>query len=189
MEHSLTISLSVAEAMREDSLSSSSNVVPVLRPSRSKSPYSSTAGTAYITFEDVFVSAENLLGKGNKGLQVILSNFNHERWGMTTASISAQRMVVEECLKWANQCKVFGKPLHSQAVIRSKLAVMISRVESAQNWLESVTYQMNHMTYKDQAEYLAGPIALLKKYATEIAQETARDAVQVFGGRGITKMG
>lgn len=33
---------------------------------------------------------------------------------------------------------------------------MISRVESAQNWLESVTYQMNHMKYKDQAEYLAG---------------------------------
>ena len=33
------------------------------------------------------------------------------------------------------------------------------------------------------------PIALLKKYATETAQETARDAVQVFGGRGITKTG
>jgi len=33
------------------------------------------------------------------------------------------------------------------------------------------------------------PIALLKKYATETAQDTARDAVQVFGGRGITKTG
>ncbi|KAF8199552.1 acyl-CoA dehydrogenase [Pholiota molesta] len=154
-----------------------------------KTPYSPTAGTAYITFDDVFVPDENLLGQENKGLQVILSNFNHERWGMTTASVSAQRMIVEECLKWVNQRKVFGKPLHSQAVTRSKLAAMISRVESAQNWLESVTYQMTHMKYKEQAEYLAGPIALLKKYATETAQETARDAVQIFGGRGITKTG
>lgn len=103
--------------------------------------------------------------------------------------------------RWVSQRKVFGKPLHSQAVIRSKLAAMISRVESAQNWLENITYQMNHMKYQDQAAYLAGydhtwstlhttsyfnfacasPIALLKKYATETAQETARDAVQVSG--------
>jgi alkylation response protein AidB-like acyl-CoA dehydrogenase len=82
---------------------------------------------------------------------------------------------------------------------------MIARVESAQNWLENITYQMNHMNYKDQSRYLAGyvilrsreldsygfdrAIGLLKKFATESAQDTARDAVQVFGGRGITRGG
>ena len=40
---------------------------------------------------------------------------------------------------------VFGKPLNAQAVIRAKLANMISRVESGQNWLESITYQMNNV--------------------------------------------
>jgi alkylation response protein AidB-like acyl-CoA dehydrogenase len=40
---------------------------------------------------------------------------------------------------------VFGKPLSSQAVIRSKLAAMISRVEAGQNWLEHITYQMNNV--------------------------------------------
>ncbi|KAF9532531.1 acyl-CoA dehydrogenase [Crepidotus variabilis] len=154
-----------------------------------KTSYSPTAGTAYITFDNVFVPADNLLGEENKGLHVILSNFNHERWGMTTAAIANQRFIVEECLKWVSQRKVFGKPLHSQAVIRSKLAAMISRVEAAQNWLEHVTYQMNNMKYKEQADRLAGPIGLLKKFATETAQETARDAVQIFGGRGITKTG
>ncbi|EAU85502.1 acyl-CoA dehydrogenase [Coprinopsis cinerea okayama7 len=154
-----------------------------------KTSYSTAAGTAYVTFENVFVPYENTLGKENKGLQVILSNFNHERWGMCTGSIAAQRLVVEECLKWVNQRKVFGKPLHSQAVIRAKLAAMISRVESAQAWLENITYQMNHMNYAEQADKLAGPIALLKRYATSTAQETARDAVQIFGGRGITRTG
>ncbi|RXW24272.1 hypothetical protein EST38_g1576 [Candolleomyces aberdarensis] len=154
-----------------------------------KTSYSPAAGTGYITFDNVFVPYENTLGKENKGLQVILSNFNHERWGMVTASVGSQRLIVEECLKWVNQRKVFGKPLHNQAVIRAKIAAMISRVESAQAWLENLTYQMNNMNYAEQAEYLAGSIALLKQYATSTAQLTAADAVQIFGGRGITKTG
>ena len=44
-------------------------------------------------------------------------------------------------------------------------------------------------SYKEQAKYLAGPIALLKMCATQTAQDTARDAVQIFGGRGITRTG
>lgn len=44
-------------------------------------------------------------------------------------------------------------------------------------------------SYKDQAKHLAGPIGLLKMYSTRCAQDTARDAVQIFGGRGITKTG
>ncbi|KAF9468151.1 acyl-CoA dehydrogenase/oxidase [Collybia nuda] len=154
-----------------------------------KTSYSTTAGTGYITFENVHVPYENTLGSDNGGLQVILSNFNHERWGMSCGSVGGQRYIVEECLKWATQRQVFGKPLTSQAVIRSKLAGMIARVESAQNWLENITYQMNHMNYKEQANHLAGQIAFVKKFCTETAQETARDAVQIFGGRGITKTG
>ncbi|KAJ7931440.1 acyl-CoA dehydrogenase [Mycena leptocephala] len=154
-----------------------------------KTSYSTTAGTAYITFDNVLVPFENTLGEDGDGLRVILSNFNHERWGMTCGSISAQRMIVEECMKWASQRKVFGKPLTSQAVIRSKLAAMISRVESAQAWLENVTYQMCHMNYSQQATHLAGQIAFVKMYATRTAQETAADAVQIFGGRGITRGG
>ncbi|KAG5652333.1 hypothetical protein H0H81_005401 [Sphagnurus paluster] len=121
-----------------------------------KTSYSTTAGTGFVTFENVFVPYEYTLGPDNGGLQVILSNFNHERWGMACGSVGAQRFIVEECLKWATQRQVFGKPLISQAVIRSKLAAMIARVESAQNWIENVTYQMTHMSYKEQASHLAG---------------------------------
>lgn len=44
-----------------------------------KTSYSPSAGTAYVTFENVKVPIENLLGKENKGFHVVLSNFNHER--------------------------------------------------------------------------------------------------------------
>ncbi|KAL6298770.1 acyl-CoA dehydrogenase/oxidase [Sparassis latifolia] len=154
-----------------------------------KTSYSPTAGTAYITFDNVKVPVENTLGPEGGGAFVILSNFNHERWVMCCGSARSQRVIVEECLKWVSQRKAFGKPLSSQAVIRSKLAQMIARTESVHNWLENVTYQMNNMNYKKQAQLLAGQIGLLKMYSTRCAQETARDAVQIFGGRGVTKTG
>ncbi|KZT07676.1 acyl-CoA dehydrogenase NM domain-like protein [Laetiporus sulphureus 93-53] len=154
-----------------------------------KTSYSSTAGTAYITFDNVKVPIENTLGPVNGGVFVILSNFNHERWVMICASVRTQRNIIDECLKWVSQRKAFGKPLSSQAVIRAKIAEMIARVESTQSWLENITHQMNNMSYKQQAELLAGPIALLKMHATRTAQDTARDAVQIFGGRGVTKTG
>jgi len=154
-----------------------------------KTSYSPTAGTAYITFDDARAPVGNTLGEEGGGIFVILSNFNHERWVMCCASARSQRGIVEECLKWTTQRKVFGKPLHSQAVIRSKLASMISRAESVQHWLENITYQMCNMSYKQQANKLAGQIAFLKSYSTSNGQETARDAVQIFGGRGITSTG
>ena len=154
-----------------------------------KTSYSPSAGTAYITFDDVKVPVGNTLGPEGGGIFVILSNFNHERWVMCCASARGQRAIVEECLKWINQRKAFGKPLSSQAVVRNKMAGMIARAESTQAWLENVTMQMCNMSYKQQAQKLAGPIGLLKMYSTKSAQQTAQDAVQIFGGRGITKTG
>ncbi|KAF7312329.1 Acyl-CoA dehydrogenase [Mycena indigotica] len=154
-----------------------------------KTSYSPSAGTAYITFDNARAPVGNTLGEEGGGIFVMLSNFNHERWVMCCGSARSQRSVVEECLKWSAQRKAFGKPLNSMAVIRSKMAGMISRAESAQAWLESITYQMCNMSYKQQAGKLAGQIAFLKAYCTSSAQETARDAVQIFGGRGITRTG
>lgn len=64
-----------------------------------KSSYSATAGTAYITFDDVKVPVENTLGEVDQGLKVVLSNFNHERWGMTTNSVQMQRNIVDDTLR------------------------------------------------------------------------------------------
>ncbi|KAH8599358.1 acyl-CoA dehydrogenase/oxidase [Bisporella sp. PMI_857] len=154
-----------------------------------KTSYSPTAGTAYITFDNVKVPVENLLGQENKGIHVILSNFNHERWTMACGSIRMSRLVTEECLKWANQRLVFGKKLIEQPVIRQKLAKMISHVEANQAYLENITYQMTHMPYKQQSTHLAGPIGLLKMFATRSAHEVADEAVQIFGGRALTQTG
>lgn len=98
-------------------------------------------------------------------------------------------MVIEECFKWANQRRVFGKRLIEQPVIRQKLAAMVSALESVYNWQENVTYQMTQMSYAEQSKKLAGPIALLKYQATRVSYLVSDNPVQIFGGRGITRTG
>ncbi|KAG8765620.1 hypothetical protein FRC12_007395, partial [Ceratobasidium sp. 428] len=83
-----------------------------------KTSYSPSAGTAYVTFDNVHVPVENTLGQEDAGLYVLLSNFNHERWVMCCISARAQRLIVEECLKWTCQRKAFGKRLVDQPVVR-----------------------------------------------------------------------
>jgi alkylation response protein AidB-like acyl-CoA dehydrogenase/predicted heme/steroid binding protein len=91
-----------------------------IETSHIKTSYSPTAGTAFVEFDNVKVPVKNLMGRENDGFRVIMSNFNHERWGMCCAVIRKSRTVVEECLKWANQRVIFGKRLIDQPVIRQK---------------------------------------------------------------------
>lgn len=154
-----------------------------------KTSYSPAAGTAYITYENVKVPVENLLYKENQGFKCVMANFNHERWVICVSANRSSRLVVEECMKWAHQRLVFGKPLADQPVIRAKLAKMIAAVEGCHNWGENITYQMSKMTYQEQAQYLAGPIALLKYYVTRVQSAVVDDAAQIFGGRAISRSG
>lgn len=151
--------------------------------------YSPAAGTAYVTLDNVQVPAENMVGPEGRGLFIIFSNFNHERWYMCCGAAIAMRCIVEECLLWASQRMVFGKPLLAQPVIRQKLSAMIAKTEAAQAWVESITYQMCHMDHAAQAKNLAGPVAFLKMQLTHWNGEVTDEAVQIFGGRGLTRTG
>jgi alkylation response protein AidB-like acyl-CoA dehydrogenase len=66
---------------------------------------------------------------------------------------------------------------------------MISIVEANQAWLESITYQLNTLPHAQHDKLLGGPIALLKSHVTRGAHEIADEAVQIFGGRGLTQTG
>ncbi|KAL2405915.1 Acyl-CoA dehydrogenase apdG [Exophiala dermatitidis] len=156
---------------------------------RIKTAYSTAAATTFIEFDNVKVPVNHLLGKEDQGFIVIMSNFNHERWAMACGVIRWMRTIVEECLKWSHQRIVFGKPLVHQPVIRQKLAKMISLTEACQSWLETITFQMCNMDYSQQSKLLGGPIGLLKSYATRCAHDVADDAVNIFGGRGLTQTG
>ncbi|KAI5818054.1 acyl-CoA dehydrogenase/oxidase [Pyronema omphalodes] len=147
------------------------------------------SGTTYVTFEDVKVPVENLVGKENQGFKVIMMNFNHERMGIIIQCTRFARVCYEEAMKYANKRKTFGKKLIEHPVIRMKLAQMARQVEATHNWLENMIYQCAQMGEQEAALKLGGAIAGLKAQSTVTFEFCAREAVQIFGGLGYTQGG
>lgn len=84
------------------------------------------SGTTYITFEDVKVPVENLIGRENAGFKVIMTNFNHERVGIIIQCNRFSRVLYEEAMKYANKRRTFGKKLIEHPVIRMKVRTLPS---------------------------------------------------------------
>merc|ERR1719281_1874069 len=147
------------------------------------------SGTTYITFQNVKVPKENIIGKLNDGFKQVMFNFNHERWMLAAQASRMARTCVEEALRHARLRKTFGKFLIEHQVIQHKIAEMGRMCESTHAWLENITFQMNTMTKDEQNLRLGGHIALLKVQASKSAEFCAREALQVFGGAGYTRSG
>ncbi|RPA88785.1 acyl-CoA dehydrogenase NM domain-like protein [Choiromyces venosus 120613-1] len=147
------------------------------------------SGTTYITFEDVKVPVENLIGKENAGFKVIMTNFNHERLGIIIQCTRFSRVLYEESMKYANRRRTFGKKLIEHPVIRMKLAHMARQIEATHNWLENIVYQGSCMSDTEAMLKLGGAIAGLKAQSTITFEFCAREAAQIFGGIGYTKGG
>jgi len=148
-----------------------------------------TSGTTYVTFEDVKVPVENLLGKENKGFSVIMTNFNHERIGIIIQAVRFARVCYEESMKYALKRETFGKKLVEHPVIRQKLALMAGRIESCYNWLENLIYQASKMDETEAMLKLGGAIAGLKAQSTLTFEFCAREASQIFGGLSYSRGG
>ncbi|KAI1130613.1 acyl-CoA dehydrogenase/oxidase [Nemania abortiva] len=148
-----------------------------------------SSGTTYITFEDVKVPVENLLGKENQGFKVIMTNFNHERVGIIIQSLRFSRVCYEESVKYASKRRTFGKKLIDHPVIRMKLAHMARQIEASYNWLENLVYQCEKMGETEAMLRLGGAIAGLKAQSTLTFEFCAREASQIFGGLSYSRGG
>lgn len=147
------------------------------------------SGTTYVTFEDVKVPVGNVLGKPNKGFQVIMSNFNHERIGIIIQAIRFSRVCYEESIKYAHKRETFGVKLYQHPVIRLKLAHMARQIEASYAWLENIIWQASHMSETEAMLKLGGAIAGLKAQSTTTFEFCAREASQIFGGLSYTRGG
>eukprot|EP00425_Heterocapsa_triquetra_P006358 CAMPEP_0195155872 /NCGR_PEP_ID=MMETSP0448-20130528/184378_1 /TAXON_ID=66468 /ORGANISM="Heterocapsa triquestra, Strain CCMP 448" /LENGTH=588 /DNA_ID=CAMNT_0040194661 /DNA_START=82 /DNA_END=1851 /DNA_ORIENTATION=+ len=147
------------------------------------------SGTTFITFDNVKVPVTNLLGKEGKGFQLIMNNFNHERFGICAMTNRFSRVCMEDSLKFASKRKTFGKALIQHDVIRWKLAEMARMIESTHCWLEFITFQLNTMHHQEATMKLGGHTALLKVQCTKVFEFCAREASQIFGGLSYTRGG
>lgn len=163
--------------------------MPGVKIRRMKMSGAWASGTAFITFEDVKVPFENLVGKENQGFKYIMHNFNHERWYAAAGAIVAARGCFQESFRYANKRKTFGKKLIEQDVIRAKLGNMARQIESVHALLEHLTYQMKKMSHTEAMVKLGGQVALLKLQSTQVMEFCVKEAIQVFGGLGYTRGG
>jgi acyl-CoA dehydrogenase len=134
--------------------------------------------TALITFDDVFVPAENLLGEENGGFYLIMANFQWERLLMALGAVGAMQVAFEKTLKFALEREAFGRPIGKHQAIRHKLAEIALTIESGRA-----------VTYSALRRYVAGEDAVrevtIAKLATQRAAFDVMDTcLQIHGGAG-----
>eukprot|EP01062_Namystynia_karyoxenos_P073607 TRINITY_DN70409_c0_g1_i1.p1 TRINITY_DN70409_c0_g1~~TRINITY_DN70409_c0_g1_i1.p1 ORF type:complete len:420 (+),score=135.14 TRINITY_DN70409_c0_g1_i1:75-1334(+) len=159
---------------------------PGLSVRKMKTQFDTTHSTTFVTFSNVRVPAANLIGRENHGFQLVMRNFNHERWVIAISACRMARTCYEEAFAWALDRKTFGKRLVDHQVVRYKLAEMARQIESLHDNVERVAYAYSKGV-PDSA--LGGQCALLKVQASRTFEVCAREASQIFGGNSIVREG
>ena len=134
--------------------------------------------TALITFDDVFVPAENLLGQENQGFYLIMANFQWERLLMALGAVGAMAAVFEKTLSYALEREAFGRPIGKHQAIRHKLAQIATIIEAGRD-----------MTYHALRLYVAGQdavreVTIAKLMTQRSAFEVIDACLQIHGGNG-----
>jgi len=144
------------------------------------------SNTAYVTFDNVRVPVENLIGVEGEGFKPIMENFNHERFVLAAMSNRYSRVCMEEAIKYGRIRKTFGKRLMDHQVLRHKVAEMSRAIEANHSLLEQICYQM---TKGANSKSLSGLIAMTKVQCTKTMELCAREASQIFGGASFIRGG
>lgn len=140
------------------------------------------AATTYLTFEDVKVPVEYLIGKEGHGFRQTMVNFNHERLWIAFQCLRGCRTAMHDAFQWALKREAFDKKLIEQPVVRNKFGNMGRQVEALQAWTEQVVYELGQLSDKDGARLLGGTTALLKVEAGMVCKYVAEECLKIMGG-------
>ncbi len=134
--------------------------------------------TAEIAFDNVVISAENLMGEENLGFPYIMQHFALERLIMGVNAHARSEWALEYTIGYMKERTAFGKPISKFQALRHKVADLASEVEMAKTF--------NYVTAKrlDDGEYVVKEATMSKLLSTKIADQVAYDCVQLLGGYG-----
>ena len=158
-------------------------LVPVPTPGFTAEPAYNKVGwnasdTHPLTFDDVRVPHENLLGERGRGYANFLRTLDEGRIAIAALSTGAAQGCVDESVKYAKQREAFSRPIGRNQAIAFKIARMEARAHTARTaYYDAAAMMLSGRPFKKQA-------AIAKMVAGEAAMDNARDATQVFGGYG-----
>jgi len=134
-----------------------------------------------ITYDNVHVPQENILGEIGHGLIQTLQILDGGRISIGSLSVGIAQAALEESVRYAKQRVTFGKPISRRQAIQWMIADAATEIHAARLMLYYAAW------LKDQGKPFTKAGAMGKLFATEIAEQVTRNAIQIHGGYGYSR--
>lgn len=134
--------------------------------------------TRAVTFENVVVPDENVIGQSGYGFKLAMGAFDRTRPAVAALGVGLAQRAHDEASKYAQERKTFGQPIIQHQAVALMLADMLIGIEAAR----LLTYRAAWESDLGRRNTYYASVA--KALAADVAVKSATDAVQVFGGAG-----
>lgn len=134
-----------------------------------------------ICFQDCKVPQSNILGKITMGESIMKSALEWERCFEFACHVGAMQRIMEECIKYSNQRRQFGKKISEYQAVSHKIANMRVDIEMSRLMLYKIAWN------KDMGKNAFLEASIFKLYVSEAYIKTCQYAMQIFGAYGYTK--
>jgi isovaleryl-CoA dehydrogenase len=134
--------------------------------------------TGELVFEDCEVAEDNIVGKLNEGVRVLMSGLDYERVVLSAGPIGIMQACMDTVIPYVHERKQFDKPIGSFQLVQGKLADMYTTMNACRAYVYAVAAAC------DRGETTRQDAAGCILYAAEKATQVALDAIQLLGGNG-----
>jgi isovaleryl-CoA dehydrogenase len=136
------------------------------------------SSTCELVFEDCEVPQENLIGRLNGGVRVLMSGLDYERLVLSGGPLGIMAAALDLVLPYVRERKQFGKAIGTFELMQAKLADMYTDLNASRSYVYAVARACDHgvVTRRDAAGCIL--------YASERATCVALEAIQALGGNG-----
>ncbi len=136
------------------------------------------SNTGELIFENVAVSAGNVLGAEGKGVRVLMSGLDYERVVLSGIGTGIMAACLDEIMPYMISRKQFGQSIGQFQLMQGKIADIYTKLNSARAYVYAVARAC------DRGEVTRQDAAACVLYASEMAMEVAHQSVQAMGGAG-----
>ncbi len=134
--------------------------------------------TCQITFDNLELSTDNLLGAEGDGYRIALNNLEGGRIGIGAQAVGMAKAAYNHALEYAKTRSAFGATIINHQAIAFKLADMVTQIEAARLMV------LNAAQLRDAGKPCLMEASMAKLFASEMAEKVCSGAIQIHGGYG-----
>lgn len=142
------------------------------------------SNTTDVVFDNVRVPADHLIGKEDEGFKIAMKALNVSRAFVGTLAVGICQAAIDESIKFAQEREQFGQPIAHFQAIQMMLADMEIQTEAAR---QLVQHSMDLIDQNEGQQAIIEAGAITKTFCGDTVVKVTTDAVQIFGGYGVSK--